>query len=282
MVVLIYIALGLLILFLVRKFLSRFKFPKVSALAVFTGDVKVGKSGVSLACAMSKYRAVHRSWRFRSFFRKIFNKSKIEEPLFYSNIPLAGIKYHDLTLEHILRKVRFNFGSVVFVDEASLLADCYLSKSDANLSVELLKFFKLFGHETHSGYCIFNSQSISDLHISLRKCTSQYFYIHNTHSLFLLPVSWCKMREERFAEDGSAVNVYEQDVEESLKTVLFRKKTFRMYDSFAYSSLTDCLPLKNNQNFNKIGSNLKAGNITSFRREFAEMYQKLKGNKKND
>lgn len=284
---LIYLILTLVVVWLVRKFLARFKFPKVSALAVFTGDVKVGKSGVSLSCAMSKFRSVHKRWHIRCFFLKLFGKKRLpEEPLFYSNIPLAGVKYHDLTLDHVLRKCRFNFGSVLFVDEASLLADCYLSKSDADLSVELLKFFKLFGHETHSGYCIFNSQSMSDLHISLRKCTSQYFYIHSTHSLWLCPVSWCCIREERFCEDGTSVNVYDKDVEDSLKTVLFRKRTFKMYDSFAYSSLTDSLPLKNIVHYNKIGSNLKAENITSFRREFAEMYNQLrnslKGNNKNE
>lgn len=282
MVFWLYVIIALVILWFVRKFLSRFKFPKVSALAVFTGDVKVGKSGVSLSCAISKYRAVHRSWRIRCFFCKLFRKPLPEEPLFYSNIPLAGVKYHDLSKEHILRKVRFNFGSVVFVDEASLLADCYLSKSDADLSVDLLKFFKLFGHETHNGYCIFNSQAISDLHISLRKCTSQYFYIHSTSSLPLIPISWCKMREERFAEDGTAVNVYDSDVEDSLKTVLFRKKTFKMYDSYAYSSLTDDLPVKNDVHFNKIGSNLKAETITSFRREFAKMFDDLREQKEKE
>lgn len=274
---LIWAILIFVLVLLVRKFLSRFKFPKISALAVFTGDVKVGKSGVSLACALSKFRSVHRSWRIRCFFRKMFGRKTFpEEPLLYSNIPLAGVNYHDLTLEHILRRIRFNFGSVVFVDEASLLADCYLAKNGEGLSLELLKFFKLFGHETHNGYCIFNSQAISDLHISLRKCTSQYFYIHHTYSVPLIPVSCCRMREERFAEDGGSINVYEQDVEDSLKTVLFRKKTFKMYDSFAYSSLTDALPVKNELHYNKYGDSLKAESITSFRREFVAMFENLK------
>lgn len=277
MVYLIWVILICVVLFFIRKFLARFKFPKVSALAVFTGAVKVGKSGVSLACAMSKYRAVHRRWRIRSFFRKMFRKSPIEEPLFYSNIPLAGVKYHDLTTEHILRKVRFNFGSVVYVDEASLVADCYLSKTNADLSIDLLKFFKLFGHETHNGYCIFNSQALSDLHIALRKCSSQYFYIHNTTSLPLLPISFCKLREERYSEDGTTMNVYDNDVEESLKTVLFRKKTFKMYDPYAYSVLTDYLKTNNISHFNVIGSNLKATQMTSFRKEFVEMFKELKG-----
>lgn len=271
-------------LFFIRKFLSFFKFPKISAIAIFTGGVKVGKSGVSLACAYQKYRLVHRSWRIRSIVRKIFRKSPIEEPLFYSNIPLAGIPYCDLEIDHILRKKRFAFGSVVFIDEGSLLADCYLSKIkgnvDCDLSIELLKFVKLFGHETHGGYLIINSQSMSDLSIAIRKCTNQIFYIHSTHSLPILPISFCKIREERYSEDGNAVNSYNDDIEESLKTVLFRKKIFKMYDRFSFSSLTDNLDNSVKKYRHSIGENIKAEKITSFRKEFAELYEKLKGEKK--
>lgn len=265
--------------FLVLKFLSKFKFPKITALAVFTGAVKVGKTGVSLACALSLYRRIRIRWHIKKFFQKLFNKPVSEEPLLYSNIPLRNVRYFDLTLDHILRKKRFNFGSVVFVDEASLLADCYLSKSNPELNTQLMQFFKLFGHETHMGYCIFNSQQISDLHISLRKCTSQYFYIHSTSSKWIPFVSFCKMREERYSEDGQTLNTYDNDVEESLKTCIFRKSTFKKYDPCAYSIFTDSLPTENIEH--KLGKydSLKCDKITSFRREFAEMLVKsgLKG-----
>lgn len=269
--------------FLVLKFLSKFKFPKITALAVFTGAVKVGKTGVSLACALSLYRRVHLKWRIRKFFQKLFNKPISEEPLFYSNIPLSNVRYFDLTLDHILRKKRFNFGSVVFVDEASLLCDCYLSKSNPELSTTLLRFFKLFGHETHCGYCIFNSQQISDLHISLRKCTSQYFYIHSTSSKWIPFVSFCKMREERYSEDGQTLNTYDADVEDSLKTCIFRKSTFKKYDCCAYSIFTDDLPTDNIEHKLSKSDSLKCDKITSFRKEFADMLVEtgLKG-KEND
>lgn len=283
LLILLCVGLGL---FLWRKILGLFKFPKISAIAIFTGAVKVGKSGVSLACAYQKYRIVHRIWRIRSIVRKVFGKMPIEEPLFYSNIPLAGIKYCDLELDHILRKKRFAFGSVVFIDEGSLLADCYLSKIkgnvDCDLSIELLKFVKLFGHETHGGYLIINSQSMSDLSIAIRKCTNQIFYIHSTHSWRLLPVSFCKVREERYSEDGTSVNAYTADIEDSLKTILIRKKIFKMYDRFAFSSLTDNLPVEVISYRNRIGDNIKAEKITSFRKEFVDLFDKLKGDKKNE
>lgn len=262
-------------LFFVRRFLNKFKFPKITCVAVFTGDVKVGKSGVSLACAKSKYRQVHFAWRVRCFFMKLFRRQDLpEEPLFYSNIELAGIKYNELTLDHILRKKRFNFKSVVFVDEASLLCDCYLSKDHPELSTELLKFFKLFGHMTHNGYCILNSQQISDLHIALRKITSQYFYIHETSSKYIPFIAYCRMREERYTEDGSTLNVYDKDVEDSLKTCIFNKRVFKQYDPYCYSILTDNKDTCNIEKYNEIGSNLKANKLISFRKEFVEMFNK--------
>lgn len=275
---LVFIAILIVLIVIFCKIRSKLKFPKITCLAVFTGEPKVGKSGVSLACALSQYRSVHRAWRFNCFFRKLFRKPLLEEPLLYSNIPLAGVKYCELTLQHILREVRFNFKSVIFIDEASLLCDCYLSKTDMNLSTELLKFFKLIGHETHSGYAIFNSQALSDLHIALRKCTSQYFFIHSTSSRYFPFVSYCRMREERYSEDGACVNNYNSDIEDTMKFCLFRKKTFKMYDSHSYSVLTDHLKTNNIEKFNKFGVSLKAKNIISFRKEFAEMFDKeLKG-----
>ena len=264
-----------LVIFLFKKITAKFKFPKINALAVFTGAVKVGKTGVSLACARSVYRLVHFRWKLSCFFRKLFNKELLEEPLFYSNIPLRNMKYYELTLEHILRKVRFNFGSVVFVDEASLLADCYISKDKPQLSTELLKFFKLFGHETHCGTCIFNSQQISDLHIALRKCTSQYFYIHNTSSKYIPFISYCYMREERYSEDGSTVNTYNEDIENTLRTVIFRKSTFKKYDPCCYSILTDNLPVCNVEMFNTKYDSIKANKIVSFRSEFATLFDEI-------
>lgn len=279
---LIWLILVLVALFLIKKFLSQFKFPKVACLACFTGPLGAGKSAVSLAVAKSKYKVVHRSWAIRSFFRKIFRLSLDEEPLFYSNIPLAGIEYCELTMKHILKATRFNFGSVVWIDEASLLADCYLSLDDKTTNVVLMSFWKLFRHETHNGYCILNSQSLTDVHKSIRKCCNQYFYLHDVCSSFLIPfVSWCHMREERYSEDGSIVNNYDSDVEDSLKTCIFRKP-FKNYDSISYSSLTDDLPVENIKHKLTKYDSLKATSLVSFRKAFADLFSDLEKKKERE
>lgn len=271
----IFLAIFLLLYFIVHRFFSKFKFPKIGALGVFTGAVKVGKSAVSLACAHSCYKRIHRQWKFRVFFTKLFNKLRKhkvelpEEPLFYSNIPLAGIPYVELTTEHLLRKYRLNFKSVVFVDEASLLADSQLIK-DGTINNQLLLFFKLYGHSTHGGKAIFNSQCLTDLHYALRRCTNQYFYIHHI-SKYIPFFCLASLREERFSEDGSTVNNYNDDVENSLKRVFIRKSIFKKYDSFAFSIFTDNLPTKNKVILKSKFDSLKIDKIVSFRQEFANL-----------
>lgn len=272
----IYLILAILIIWLVRKFTSKFKFPKVGSIAVFTGGVKVGKSAVSLACALSNFRRNKRKWFIKNIIRKFFNqfrkvkKELFEEPYFYSSIPLRGIKYVQLTRDHLLRKRRIRQGSVVFIDEASLVADSQLIK-DKIINKDLLLFFKLFGHEC-AGLCVVNTHCLSDLHYSLKRCTSQYFYVHHL-SRYIPFVTLCHMREERYSEDNTTLNTYNDDLEESLKRCLMRKSTFKKYDSFCYSYLTDFLPYDTEKDTIKKGKfdTLKANEIVSFRPEFFEL-----------
>lgn len=265
------------IAFLIWFFILRkFKIPKLAAISMFTGGVKTGKSAVSLYFAVKTYKRRRRSWWFSCFFAKIFRREKPEEPLFYSNIPLRGIKYCPLTLEHLLRKVRFNYGSVVFVDEAALVADSRLAmQKDLKINNDLLLFFKLFGHETHGGTMIINSQAITDMHVALRRCCSSYFYIHHLGCLpfFRVPC----LREERFSEDNSAINSYNDDVEQSLKKVLMSSRIFKKYDCYCYSCFTDDLPVVNTEILNGKEDSLKAEKIISFNPVFANLSKEENG-----
>ena len=286
MEVLIYIAIALIVLFIVRKFLSKFKFPKIGALAVFVGGVKSGKSGVSVGCAISNWNRIHRHWKFSCIFVKfinMFRRKKLplpEEPLIYSTIPLRGISYVQVTREHLLRKVRFNYKSVVLIDEASLIADSQLIK-DKEINTELLLFFKLFGHETRGGKCIINTHCITDLHYALKRTTSQYFYMHHL-SKYIPFITLAYMREERYSEDGTATNTYNEDLEDTMKRVLMRSSTFKRYDPYCFSVLTDNLPVKNKIRYNGKKDSLKAEFIPSFRPEFYNLRIGVKENEKTD
>lgn len=258
-----------LIMWIVGKIASKFKFPKIGCVALVTGAVKAGKSTFAVALSIQKYKRAHRAWKIRAFFQKVFGRKISEEPLLYSNIPLS-VPYVPLTKDLIMRKKRFRYGSVLYVNEASLLADSLLgsqdksNKSESELVAERLTLFnKLFGHETYGGYLIYDTQCIVDLHFSIKRCISEYFYIHHLekHIPFFLVA---KVREERHSEDkGSVVNTYADDVEDSLKRVIIPKRTWKKFDAYCFSYLTDNLPVEDN--VIEGATDLKAREIISFR-----------------
>lgn len=202
---------------------------------------------------------------FFSFFKKSLRKVKLEKPLLYSNIPLFKQKYVLLTTDILLRKERMAYGSVVIMDEASLVADSQLIK-DKNLNTQLLLFFKLFGHETKGGKLIVNTHCLSDLHYSLKRCTSSYYYVQH---LTKLPfVSRFSVREERYSDDGTVVNSYDKDVDKSMLSLFCLNGFYKKYDAFCYSVLTDNLSVRASLLYTADRGMLKSPNIVSFRPEF--------------
>lgn len=249
------------IVFIVLKIASKYKVPKISCVSLVTGGVKSGKSTFSVYLAMKTYKRIHRRWQFRSYFQNLFHLDVDEEPLLYSNIPLAT-KYVPITLDLLLRKVRPAYGSVAYVNEASLVADQMLFK-DEELNERLTLFNKLFGHETCGGYLIYDTQCVSDVHYAVKRSLSNYFYIHHLEKripFFMV----AKVREERYSDDKGVTNVYTDDVEESLKKVLIPKSVWKKFDAYCFSCLTDHLPVSDNVVYGD-KHDLKAHEIVSFR-----------------
>ena len=249
----------IVVIFLTRKF----KKPKISCMALVTGGVKAGKSTFSCALALSKYKSQVRKIRFANFFRRIFRKELLEKPLLYSNVPL-NCEYVPLTDDLLLRKQRFVYRSVIYAQEASLIADSQLIKN-LDINQRLLLFNKLIGHETKGGYLIYDTQCINDNHYSVKSCISEYFYIHDT--IKWIPfILLCHVRELRYSDDGQEINVYEGDIEESMRTVLVSKRIWKMFDAYCYSVLTDHLPVASDVVEGRELSDLKARKIVSFRK----------------
>lgn len=253
------IILGLFIFFRLKR---KFKMPKVGSLALVTGGVKAGKSTYSVALAVTEYKREHRRWRIRKFFAKMFRRSIPEEPLLYSNIPLA-VPYVDITREILERKVRIRYKSVVYLSEATLLADNSIYK-DMTLSERLMFFNKLFGHESRGGLLIYDTQAIGDLPAVTRRCLGQYFYVH--HMVKWIPfILVAYIREDRYSEDGSVVSTNETDVEDTLKRVIIRKSVWKKFDCYCYSGFTDDLPVSDTVTTLPKGADLRVKNLVSFK-----------------
>lgn len=181
-----------------------------------------------------------------------------EMPLFYTSVPVA-FPHVRLTKELLLRQERFAYKSVIWVDEASLLADSMAFKDDS-VNTQLLLFNKLIAHETKGGTLVWNTQSVSDLHYSIRRCLSEIFYVHDTCKwlpFFLV----CTVNEERFSEDGNAMQVYDEDVEKKLARVIIPKSIWKKFDCYCHSIHTDGLKVNDNV---ELAKSLKCRKIVSF------------------
>ncbi len=262
---LIWFILGCVALFFVKKFMNKFKLCKIGSLSLVTGGVKCGKSTLSTYMAISTYKSVKRKVKVKNFFRKLFKKELIEEPLLYSNIPLA-CDYVQVTEDLLLRNKRFRYGSVILIQEASLLADSQLIR-DMTINERLLLFNKLIGHETKGGCIIYDTQSISDCHYSIKRCLSNYFYIH--HLVKWVPfVLIAYVQEFRYADDNSTISISDKDAEDTLKKVIIPKSIWKYFDCYNYSTFTDYLPVEDKLVNNNKFSCLKSKTIVSFRKNY--------------
>lgn len=268
------------IIWLIRKILSKFKVPKVGSLALVTGGVKCGKTTFAVALAYSNYKKVLRKVKFANFFRKLFGMKLEEEPLFYSNIPL-GVPYVPVTKDLILRKQRFRYRSVIYISEASLLADNTLYKYP-ELQDRINLFNKLIGHSTKGGLLVYDTQAVGDISIGIRRNISEYFYV-NSLTKWIPYFLVCHIIENRYSEDGSVQAIDDSDLDEKLKKVIIKKSTWKLFDSYCYSVFTDDLPVADKVT---TANTLKCYDIVSFRDNpllhKTEKKEDKKNEKKND
>ena len=246
----------------------RRKFKTLSLPCVFfvSGAVKSGKTLLSVHLAIKEYNRALRRWKIKKWLVKIFFPNKYHDlydaydnwvlndfegmpkdfdydvcefpPMLYSNIPLAYVKYNKITIDIIENKVRIPNKSVCLIDEVSLFADSQLFK-DKELNNTLMRFYKLYGHYTHGGKLVVDSQSIADNHFSFKRCMSNYLYINDKKKLPFITILY--VREMIYSEDGSALNVVDKDLELDLRKVLIWNTTYRKYDCYCYSISTSYL-----------------------------------------
>lgn len=277
--IIILIGLVILLVWLLVRFL---KFIHVGNMICISGGIKTGKTTFAIfLCRCLVTFAKLRTWLFNYVFRFLFypfycwfRKFKVSKkkqmPQLYSNIPLA-CRYIPVSRELLERKEKPIPKSVCYMCEASLVADS-MSYRDSVLNEELLLFNKLWGHASHGGYLVYDTQSISDNHFAVKRCLSSYIYIHHmTKGLFFL---WFWIREERYSEDGSTVNNYDSDVEEKLKLCIIPKSVWKLFDCYCYSSFTDDLPDgEKNLRDDRKRKDLKARDIVSFK-TFQTLYKR--------
>lgn len=259
----------ILLVFLRRK-LKILKLPNVF---LITGAVKTGKSALSVHLGIKQYRKnVFKWWLGKGFYWLRYHTLNDYplKPMLYSNIPL-GTMHNRLTKEIIYRQVKIPKKSVVIIDEASLFADSQLIK-DKNINNALTLFSKLFGHETYGGMLIYNSQAISDLHYAIKRACGRYIYIYESTKYPFITIA--KVREMVYSDDTSVVNDVSQDLELSMRTMVYFNRVYKKYDAYCYSVLTDHLMIQVDYDYKFDKKDLKAREIVSFNPYFMSLGKK--------
>ena len=127
LVLIILLVILIIVLVLTWKYKKKFKFDSITQV---NGAVGSGKTSTCVYLAIRETKIKRRKTKIKNFFRKLFGKEELELPLLYSNIPLYyNIKkeilldfYVPFTMDHILRKKRFNYNSVIFLSESSFIS----------------------------------------------------------------------------------------------------------------------------------------------------------------
>ncbi len=223
-------------------------------LTLVSGGVKTGKTELCVALAIKEYRKQLRKWKRERFRCARLQLPEPEKPLLYSNMPIgmAGMSYAPLTMDLITGKSRFRYGSVVYFNEISFIAG---SKDirDEDLNDILLKFFKLCAHETKGGYFFIDTQSPQDMHYTLKRSLSTYYHIYRRLTLPFISLLW--IRENMLVDGDNTVAVDTQiDSQDKVSEggrrqypYILSNKWWKYYDRYAYSVLTDDLPVSEDE-----------------------------------
>lgn len=241
------IIIGIIALIVIIFIWFKLKIPRCGNMTLVTGGIKTGKSAMSVRLAYKTYKKNLFKVKLLNFIQGFRSRNKRvyrELPKLYSNIPLR-CNYVPLTEDLIKRKTRFAYGSVCYICECSLVA-CSMDFKDDDLNENLLLLNKLFAHETKGGSIFYDTQSISDNHYAIKRCLATYFYIHHNIKIPLIALI-CWVKELKYSDDGNNVNINTSDVEDDLRMVVIPWSTFKLYDRYCYSVLTDHLQCDNRE-----------------------------------
>lgn len=265
------IAVVAIILYVVYR--KHFKILKVPSVCLITGGVKCGKSLLSVKLSIKDFKKRHRKWWF---FRHILRDKKKEEPLYYTNVQISfgsirRKKPHRLDrcirfvpLASLMRQERYNYKSVIYIQEASLMSD-NMDFNNKVRNVELSLYAKLIAHETRGGALYVDTQSVLDIHYAFKRVASTYFFIQKNLNLLLFHVLY--VREMINTENG--VNNFVDDVDTTTRKVLIPFWYHYKYNRYEYSYLTDELTVSDEKN-------VKHNGIVSFNPLYMEHADKRK------
>lgn len=248
------------------SFLLHRKKIHVGSLNMITGGLKTGKTEFAVFQCWIAYKKAIRQWKAACRKAQRRFEPLPEKPLLYSNMPLK-MEYAPLTEDLITRKARFAYGSVIYFNEVSLIASSQ-DWQDNDLNDTYTQFWKLLAHELKapSGCAWCDTQAgLTDVHYSLKRSLStQYHIIRNIK----LPFFDLLIMREQQVVDGDHTVAMDTQIDPQDTVAEGGKKNYwylvphfvwNLYDRYAYSSLTDDLPVNKDTVCPETADDLKVG-----------------------
>ncbi len=261
---------------------SHYKKLNIGNLTLISGGVKTGKTQLSVALVYKVYRKQHRRWK-RNYKRSMRRGLPIpEQPLIYSNVPIGkvGSFYSPITPELLSGQHRFRYGSVVYLNEVSLVSGSKDIK-DEYLNDNFLQLYKLCAHFLKGGYIILDTQSPQDCHYTIKRSLSTYLYIYQRLTLPFVSLLWIRSMILVDGEDSIAIDTQQDPQDTPLnggKKMYFRlvrNKWWKYYDRYAYSSLVSDKPVSDSL------VQIKSQKVSIFVR-CRDIIAKIRGDNKNE
>lgn len=260
----------IIVLIIVALIWFKIKHLKIGCLTFITGGIKTGKSSFTVHLGLKYYKKELFKWRIKCALCRLFRKKQPEKPLLYSNIPLK-VPYVPLTNEILLRQERLAYKSVTIMDEASLVANSTLIKNN-NINNSLSMFCKLYGHETRGGKCFISTHCVNDTHYAIKRVVDKY--LHVVHSIKLPFFVLLEVRECIYSDDGSSVNMYSSDIDDTTLWCFYPKSIWKKFDAYSFSASTDNLKVAKKVKKAKTTKDLKTKELYSFNNDYIEHYNK--------
>lgn len=212
-----------------------------NTIVFFGGTLGAGKTFLGVKYALQEYNNRVKKWKFRKFILR--DRFKDEKPLLYSNIPIEIKKGEWSTVilpSQLLMKTRIVKNSVLLLDEIGDLIDQY-SYNNEYIVKDFLKFVRYF-RQTVNGRFIATDQSIGSVNIEFRRRVGKVYSLSDFKLMFFRLFYKVDVNVLMFV-DETLQNINQSHISSTPYFFGWKGKTFKRYDSFAYSSIYNNVPM---------------------------------------
>ena len=120
---------------------------------------------------------------------------------------------------------------------------------------------------------IYDTQNIGDCHYTIKRSVSQFYWLYPMKKIPFFCVIRC--RELIHDEEKDLTNTFNEDIVETMLNVYVPKRTWKKFDAYCFSSLTDNLKVERNTKYIPARpaqrKKLKVNKLVSFNKKLGDI-----------